>query len=181
MTIVYYKIQIIYGLNNPHNQTNGKIDGFTCAIGTGGTLTGVGIGLKERDKNIKIACSDSQGSSMYNYFTSGKLEKKGDPSFTEGIGQSRITKNLENCIVDMSYHINDKECLEILYKLIKTEGLFLGTSSGVNIMGAIKMAKELGSGKTIVTILCDDANKYYDKMFNKEYLLSNNLPLPDWF
>ena len=163
-----------------YNQTNGKINGFTCSIGTGGTLTGVSIGLKQKNKNIKIACSDSQGSSMYNYFTSGKLEKKGEPSFTEGIGQSRVTKNLENCSVDMSYFVNDKECLEILYKLIKTEGLFLGTSSGVNIMGAINMAKELGPGNTIVTILCDDANKYYDKMFNKKFLNDNKLPLPDW-
>ena len=163
-----------------YNQTNGKINGFTCSIGTGGTLTGVSIGLKQKNKNIKIACSDSQGSSMYNYFTSGKLEKKGEPSFTEGIGQARVTKNLEKCSVDMSYFVNDKECLEILYKLIKTEGLFLGTSSGVNVMGAINMAKELGPGNTIVTILCDDANKYYDKMFNKKFLNDNKLPLPDW-
>ena len=138
------------------------------------------MGLKSKDKNIKIACTDSQGSSMYNYFTQGKLEKKGEPSFTEGIGQARITKNLENCFVDMSYFVDDNECLEILYKLIKTEGLFLGTSSGVNVMGAIKMAKELGPGNTIVTILCDDANKYYDKMFNKKFLNDNNLHLPDW-
>ncbi len=163
-----------------YNQTNGKINGFTCSIGTGGTLTGVSIGLKQKNKNIKIACSDSQGSSMYNYFTSGKLEKKGEPSFTEGIGQARVTKNLEKCSVDMSYFVNDKECLEMLYKLIKTEGLFLGTSSGVNVMGAINMAKELGPGNTIVTILCDDANKYYDKMFNKKFLNDNKLPLPDW-
>jgi cysteine synthase A len=149
-------------------------------MGTGGTLTGVGIGLKSRDKNIQIACTDSQGSSMYNYFSSGNLEKKGDPSFTEGIGQARITKNLEKCEVDMSYYVDDKECIEMLYKLIKTDGLFLGTSSGVNVMGAVKMAKELGPGNTIVTILCDDANKYYDKMFNKDFLNDNGLPIPDW-
>ena len=117
---------------------------------------------------------------MYNYFTSGNLEKKGDPSFTEGIGQARITKNLEKCEVDMSYYVDDKECLEMLFKLIKTDGLFLGTSSGVNVMGAIKMAKELGPGNTIVTILCDDANKYYDKMFNKDFLNDNGLPIPYW-
>ena len=162
------------------NQTDGKIDGFTCSIGTGGTLTGVGIGLKEKNNNIKIACTDSQGSSMFNYFTKGKLEKKGEPSFTEGIGQARITKNLEECSVDMSYYVDDKECLDILYKLVKTDGLFLGTSSGVNVMGAIKMGKELGPGHKIVTILCDDANKYYDKMFNRKFLNDNNLPLPDW-
>ncbi len=142
-----------------------------------GYLTG---GVDANALNIIYNLADSQGSSMYNYFTQGKLEKKGDPSFTEGIGQARVTKNLENCSVDMSYFVDDNECLEILYKLIKTEGLFLGTSSGVNVMGAIKMAKELGPGNTIVTILCDDANKYYDKMFNKKFLNDNNLPLPDW-
>ena len=162
------------------DQTDGEVDGFTCAIGTGGTLTGVSLGLKEKNSNIKIACSDSQGSSMFNYFVNGKAEKKGEPSITEGIGQARITKNLERCIVDMSYYVSDYECMEILYKMVKTEGLFLGLSSGVNVMGAIKMAKELGPGKKIVTILCDDANKYYDKMYNKEYLKSLNLPVPDW-
>ena len=161
-------------------QTNGAVDGFTCAIGTGGTLTGVSLGLKEKNSNIKIACTDSQGSSMYNYFVKGITEKKGEPSITEGIGQARITKNLEKCSVDMSYYVSDYECMEILYKMVKTEGLFLGLSSGVNVMGAIKMAKELGPGKKIVTILCDDANKYYDKMYNKEYLESFNLPVPDW-
>ena len=162
------------------NQTDGAVDGFTCAIGTGGTLTGVSLGLKEKNSNIKIACTDSQGSSMFNYFANGKLEKKGEPSITEGIGQARITKNLERCLVDMSYYVSDYECMEILYKMVKTEGLFLGLSSGVNVMGAIKMAKELGPGKKIVTILCDDANKYYDKMYNKKYLESLNLPVPDW-
>jgi len=163
-----------------YNQTNQKIDGFTCAIGTGGTLTGVSLGLKEKKPSIKIACSDSQGSSMYNYFVNGKLEAKGESSITEGIGQARVTKNMDGCKVDMSYFVSDSECLEILYKLIKTEGLFLGLSSGVNIMGAIKMAKEMGPDHKIVTILCDDANKYYDKMFNTNYLKSLNLPTPDW-
>ena len=162
------------------NQTEGKINGFTCSIGTGGTLSGVSLGLKNYNENIKIACTDSQGSSMYNYFVNGKLEKKGEESITEGIGQARVTKNLEKCLVDMSFFVNDYECMEILYKLIKTEGLFLGTSSGVNVMGAIKMAKKLGPGNKIVTVLCDDANKYYEKMFNKEFLKSKNLPYPDW-
>jgi cysteine synthase A len=161
-------------------QTNGALDGFTCAIGTGGTLTGAYLGLKEKNTNIKIACTDSQGSSMYNYFINGIPEKKGEPSITEGIGQARITKNLEKCSVDMSYYVSDYECMDILYKMVKTEGLFLGLSSGVNVMGAIKMAKEMGPGKKIVTILCDDANKYYDKMYNKEYLKSLNLPVPEW-
>lgn len=162
------------------NQTNGTVDGFTCAIGTGGTLTGVSLGLKEKNSNIQIACTDSQGSSMYNYFVNGTLEKKGEPSITEGIGQARITKNLERCTVDMSYYVSDYDCMDILYKLVKTEGLFLGLSSGINVMGAIKMANELGPGKKIVTILCDDANKYFDKMYNKEFLESLNLPIPDW-
>ena len=162
------------------DQTNEKVDGFTCAIGTGGTLTGVSVGLKNLNKDIHIACTDSQGSSMYNYFTKGKPEKKGDESITEGIGQARVTKNLENCIVDSSFYVTDAECMEMLYKLIITERLFLGLSSGVNICGAIKLGKKLGPNKKIVTILCDDANKYYDKMFNKEYLKSKNLPIPDW-
>ncbi len=162
------------------DQTNCTVDGFTCAIGTGGTITGVSVGLKNLNKNIHISCTDSQGSSMYNYFTNGKPEKKGDESITEGIGQARVTKNLENCIVDSSFYVTDSECMEMLYKLIKTDGLFLGLSSGVNICGAIKLGKKLGPGKRIVTILCDDANKYYDKMFNKEFLKSKNLPIADW-
>jgi len=175
-----YKIHQATTAKEIFDQTKGTVDGFTCSIGTGGTLTGVSLGLKEKNSNIKIACTDSQGSSMYNYFVNGTLEKKGEPSITEGIGQARVTKNLEKCTVDMSYYISDYECMEILYKMVKTEGLFLGLSSGVNVMGAIKMAKELGSGKKIVTILCDDANKYYDKMYNKEFLQSLNLPVPDW-
>ena len=175
-----YKYHKNYTALEIYNQTDGNIDGFTCAIGTGGTLTGVSIALKEKNKNIKIGCTDSQGSSMYNYFENNRLEKKGDASITEGIGQARITKNLEGCLVDMSYYVSDYECMEMLYKMVKSEGLFLGLSTGVNVMGAIKMAKELGPGKTIVTILCDDANKYYDKMYNKDFLLSKKLPIPDW-
>ena len=163
-----------------YDQLDGALDGFTCAIGTGGTLTGVSVGLKSKDPNIKIACTDSQGSSMYNFFENGTLKKKGNASITEGIGQARITKNLEKCIVDMSFFVTDTECMNILFRLNKIEGLFLGLSSGVNVMGAIKMAKELGPGHKIVTILCDDANKYYDKMFNKDFLNKNNLPIPDW-
>ena len=162
------------------NQTNGTVDGFTCAIGTGGTITGVSVGLKNLNKDIHIACTDSQGSSMYNFFNNGKLEKKGDESITEGIGQARVTKNLENCSVDSSFYVTDKECMEMLFKLIKYEGLFLGLSSGVNICGAIKLGKKLGPGKKIVTILCDDAYKYYDKMFNKEFLMSKEIEYPDW-
>jgi len=164
-----------------YNQLEGKVDGFTCAIGTGGTLAGTSVGLKNLDKNIKIACTDPQGARMYRYFKDSVLEVTGDPSETEGIGQYRVTKNVEASQVDMAYHVTDKEAFELLYKLIKTEGLFLGTSCGVNVAGAMKMAKDLGPGKNIVTILCDDAYKYFSKMFNKEFLLSKKLPMPDWF
>ena len=164
-----------------YNQLEGKVDGFTCAIGTGGTLAGTSVGLKDLDKNIKIACTDPQGARMYRYFKDSILEVTGDPSETEGIGQYRVTKNVEASQVDMAYHVTDEEAFELLYKLIKTEGLFLGTSCGVNVAGAMKMAKELGPGKNIVTILCDDAYKYFSKMFNKEFLLSKKLPMPDWF
>ena len=164
-----------------YNQLDGKIDGFTCAIGTGGTLAGTSVGLKDLDKNIKIACTDPQGARMYRYFKDSVLEVTGDPSETEGIGQYRITKNVEACQVDMAYHVPDSEAFELLYKLIKTEGLFLGTSCGVNIAGAMKMAKDIKKEKNIVTILCDDAYKYFSKMFNKDFLISKKLPMPDWF
>ena len=162
------------------DKTDGKIDGFTCAIGTGGTLGGVSIGLKSRNKNIKIACTDPQGAQMYSHFKYDKLEVKGDPSETEGIGQYRITKNVEPSLVDMAYHVTDYEAFELLYKMVKTEGLFLGTSCGVNVAGAMQMAKEMGPGKNIVTILCDDASKYYSKMYNKEFLQAKKLPIPSW-
>ena len=117
---------------------------------------------------------------MYNYFKFSKLEVKGEPSEAEGIGQYRVTKNVEPSLVDFSYHITDYNAFELLYKMVKTEGLFLGSSSGVNVAGAIEMAKEMGPGKNIVTILCDDANKYFSKLYNKNYLLSKKLPVPDW-
>ena len=117
---------------------------------------------------------------MYNHFKYDKLEVKGDPSETEGIGQYRITKNVEPSLVDMAYHVSDYEAFELLYKMVKTEGLFLGTSCGVNVAGAMQMAKEMGPGKNIVTILCDDASKYYSKMYNKEFLQVKKLPIPTW-
>ena len=162
------------------DQTDGKINGFTCAIGTGGTLGGVSVGLKSKNPNIKIACTDPQGAQMYNHFKNNKLEVKGDPSETEGIGQYRITKNVEPSLVDMSYHITDHDAFTLLYKMVKTEGLFLGTSSGVNVAGAMEMAKEMGPGNNIVTILCDDASKYYSKMYNRVFLESKKLPVPSW-
>ena len=155
------------------NQTAGTIDGFTCAVGTGGTLAGVSIGLKDKNKNIKIALSDPMGSSLYSHIKNNKLESKGD-SITEGIGTGRITKNFEKALVDDAFQTDDREALNIIYKLI------LGGSSGINIAGAIKLAKKMGPGKTIVTILCDKGKRYASKIFNKEFLKSKNLPIPKW-
>ncbi|MDC1135022.1 cysteine synthase A [Candidatus Pelagibacter sp.] len=160
-------------------QTDGKIDGFVCSSGTGGTISGVSNALKEKNKNIKIYLSDPKGSSLYNYIKNGELKSEGG-SITEGIGSSRVTKNFENAKIDDAYSIDDNEALPILYDLIQNEGLSLGTSCGINIAGAIRMGKELGPGKTIVTILCDKSDKYSSKMFNKEFLKTKNLPVPSW-
>ena len=161
------------------NQTNGKIDAFTCAVGTGGTLSGVSIGLKDKNKGIEIALSDPMGSSLYEYIKNGKLENSGN-SITEGIGTGRITKNFEKALIDDAFQINDTEALNIVYGLIEEQNIILGGSSGINIAGAIKLAKEMGSGKTIVTILCDHGKRYASKIFNKEFLKSKNLPIPNW-
>ena len=160
-------------------QTIGKIDGFTCAVGTGGTLTGTGLFLKERNKNIKIALTDPYGSGLYNYYKNGEMKAEGN-SITEGIGQGRITKNLEDCPLDLSYRVDDNEALNIIFDLLKEEGLFLGGSSGINVAGAIKLAKELGPGKTIVTILCDSGQRYQSKIWNPSFLKSKNLVVPNW-
>jgi len=160
-------------------QTNGKIDGFVCASGTGGTIAGVSSYLKEKNKNIKIYLSDPTGSSLYNYIKKGELKSEGG-SITEGIGSSRVTANFAQAKIDGAFSINDKESLPILYDLIQNEGLSLGTSCGVNIAGAIRLGKELGPGKTIVTILCDKSDKYSSKMFNKSFLKEKDLPFPNW-
>jgi|TARA_B100000768_G_scaffold8608_1_gene8945 cysteine synthase A len=160
-------------------QTNGKIDGFTCAVGTGGTLSGTGLYLKEQNKDIKIALSDPFGSGLYNYYQNGEMKAEGN-SITEGIGQGRITKNLENCPLDLSFQIDDNQALSIIFDLLKEEGLFLGGSSGINVAGAIKLAKELGPGKTIVTILCDSGQRYQSKIWNPIFLKSKNLTSPHW-
>ena len=161
------------------SQTSGKVDGFTCAAGTGGTLAGVSIGLKNKNKDIKIALSDPMGSSLYSYIKNNKLESKGN-SITEGIGTGRITKNFEKAIIDEAFQTNDEEALNIVYDLIEKQKIILGGSSGINIAGAIKLAKKLGKGKTIITILCDDGRRYASKIFNKEFLKSKNLPIPKW-
>ena len=161
------------------NQTAGKIDGFTCAVGTGGTLSGVSIGLKDKNKNIITALSDPMGSSLYSYIKTNKLMNTGS-SITEGIGTGRITKNFEKALIDEAFQTNDTEALNIVYNLIEQQKIVLGGSSGINIAGAIKLAKKLGPGKTIVTILCDHGRRYASKIFNKEFLKSKNLPIPKW-
>ena len=160
-------------------QTDGKVDAFICSSGTGGTISGVSNALKEKNNDIKIYLSDPKGSSLYNFIKNGELKSEGN-SITEGIGSSRITKNFENAKIDDAFSIDDHEALPILYDLIKNEGLSLGTSCGINIAGAIRVGKELGPGKTIVTILCDKSDKYASKMFNKKFLDEKGLNYPDW-
>tara|TARA_Y100000992_G_C21266531_1_gene494237 strand:+ start:1289 stop:2281 length:993 start_codon:yes stop_codon:yes gene_type:complete len=161
------------------NQTAGKIDGFTCAVGTGGTLAGVSLGLKEKNKNIKIALSDPMGSSLFSFFKKDKLESIGN-SITEGIGTGRITKNFEQARIDEAYQIDDTEALNLIFDLKVKQNIMLGGSSGINIAGAIRLANQLGPGHNIVTILCDYGNRYASKILNKEFLKSKNLPIPNW-
>ena len=161
------------------NQTAGKVDGFTCAVGTGGTLSGVSIGLKDKNKNVKIALSDPMGSSLYSHIKFNKLENSGN-SITEGIGTGRITKNFEKALIDEAFQITDEEALNIIFNLQENQEISLGGSSGINIGGAIKLAKQLGPGHNIVTILCDPGKRYASKIYNKEFLKSKNLPIPSW-
>ena len=160
-------------------QLNGKVDGFTCAVGTGGTLAGVSKYLKEKKDDIKIFLSDPYGSALYNYYKKDELKAEGN-SITEGIGQGRITENLKHLVIDDAVRINDKEALEMIFKLLKEEGLFLGGSSGINVCGAIKMAEKLGPGHNVVTILCDSGQRYQSKIWNKGFLKSKDLPFPSW-
>ena len=160
-------------------QTEGTIDGFTCAIGTGGTLAGTSTFLKEKNKDIVAAVSDPMGAAMYNYVKHGELKSEGS-SITEGIGQGRVTKNIEGAPVDDAYQISDAEAVQICFDLLKEEGLCLGGSSGIHVAGAIRMAKDLGPGKTIVTVLCDSGTRYMSKLFNPAFLREKELPVPDW-
>jgi cysteine synthase len=162
-----------------YDDLNGRLDGFVSAVGTGGTLAGVGIALKERNPNIKIAIADPLGAALYSFYTAGELKSSGS-SITEGIGQNRITANLEGAPVDFSYQIADEEALPIVFDLVVQEGLLLGGSSGINIAGAIHLGRELGPGHTIVTLLCDSGARYASKLFNPAFLRSKNLPVPDW-
>ena len=160
-------------------QTEGKIDGFTCAVGTGGTLAGVAMALKARNKDVKIGLADPLGAALYSYYTSGVLKSEGS-SITEGIGQGRITKNLEDAPIDFAFQIPDEEAVPLIFDLLEHEGLCLGGSSGINVAGAIRLAKELGPGHTIVTILADYGTRYQSKLFNPEFLRSKSLPVPAW-
>lgn len=156
-----------------------KVDGFICAVGTGGTLTGVSIALKEYNKDIKIGIADPNGAALYNYYANGELKAEGS-SVTEGIGQGRITKNLEKLEVDFPFQIDDCYALDVMFKLVEKEGLFLGGSSGINVAGALELAKKIGPNKNIVTILCDSGSRYQTKLYNKDFLVKNNLPCPEW-
>ena len=160
-------------------QTDGKVDAFTCAVGSGGTLAGTGMALKERNKDVKIVLSDPMGAALYNYYAHGELKSEGS-SITEGIGQGRITRNLEGAPIDDQLQVTDEEALPIIFGLAKEEGLILGGSSGINVGGAIKLARKLGPGHTIVTILCDYGTRYQSKLFNPAFLREKNLPVPSW-
>lgn len=160
-------------------QTGGKVDGFVCAVGSGGTLAGVAMGLRARNPGVKIAIADPDGAALYSYYTTGELAAEGS-SIAEGIGQGRITKNLEGLSVDHAYRVPDAEALPIVFDLLQHEGLCLGASSGVNIAGAIRLARDLGPGRTIVTVLCDYGTRYQSKLFNPAFLREKGLPTPDW-
>ena len=160
-------------------QTEGKVDGFVCAVGTGGTLAGVGIALKDRKPAVKIAIADPLGAALYSYYTRGVLKSEGS-SITEGIGQGRITKNLEGAPIDLAYQIPDEEAVPIIFDLLEHEGLCLGGSSGINIAGALRLAKDMGPGHVIVTVLADYGTRYQSKLFNPGFLRSKNLPVPEW-
>jgi cysteine synthase A len=161
------------------NDVGGKIDGFVSAVGTGGTLAGVALGLKAKRKDIVVALADPMGAALYNYYAHGQLKAEGS-SITEGIGQGRITANLEGLTIDEQFQIHDKEALPIVFDLLKDEGICVGGSTGINIAGAIRLAKKLGPGKTIVTFLTDAGSRYQSKLFNPAFLRSKDLPVPIW-
>ena len=160
-------------------QTDGRIDGFICAAGSGGTIVGTGMALKQRNKDIRIGLADPHGAALYSYFTTGELKAEGS-SISEGIGQGRITANLENAPIDHAWRIGDAQAVEIVFDLLKEEGLCMGASTGVNIAGAMELAREMGPGHTIVTVLCDFGSRYQSRLYNPEFLRSKNLPVPEW-
>jgi len=160
-------------------QTDGKVDGFICAVGSGGTLAGVAAALRERKPGVKIGLADPYGASLYSWYKDGELRSEGT-SISEGIGQGRVTANLENLSVDFPFRVTDEEMLQVIFDLVQHEGLCMGGSTGVNVAGAIKLAKALGPGHTIVTILCDHGSRYQSKLFNREFLAEKGLPTPPW-
>ncbi|WP_262689620.1 cysteine synthase A [Kordiimonas aestuarii] len=160
-------------------QTDGKVDAFITAVGSGGSLVGTGMGLKDFNKNVVVALADPMGAAIYNYVKHGELKAEGS-SITEGIGQGRITKNLEDAPIDEAFQIPDDEALPIAFDLLKKEGLCVGSSTGINVAGAIRLARQMGPGHTIVTLLCDSGLRYQSKLFNPEFLRSKNLPVPGW-
>jgi cysteine synthase len=161
-------------------QTDGKVDGFICSVGTGGTLAGTSRYLKEKNKSIVNACADPHGAAMYELFKHGQAKTTPGGSITEGIGLGRVTPVIETAKVDDAYLIPDEEAVRVLYDLLEHEGLCLGGSSGINVAGAIRLARQLGPGHTIVTVLCDSGNRYQSKLFNPEFMRSKNLPVPEW-
>jgi cysteine synthase A len=160
-------------------QTDGEVDGFICAVGTGGTLAGVGMALKARNPDVKIGLADPMGAALYSYYTTGVLKAEGT-SITEGIGQGRITKNLEGAPIDIAFQIPDAEAISLVFELIEDEGLCLGGSSGINVAGALRLARALGPGHTIVTVLCDCGARYQSRLFNPSFLREKGLPVPAW-
>ncbi|MBP2298327.1 cysteine synthase A [Azospirillum picis] len=161
------------------DQTGGRIDAFTCAVGSGGTLAGIAMALKERKPDVRITLADPMGAALFSYYTKGELKSEGS-SITEGIGQGRITANLEKAPIDDAIQIPDEEALPVIFDLIKTQGLVLGGSSGINVAAAMRVARDLGPGHTVVTILCDGGQRYQSKLFNPDFLREKNLPVPDW-
>ena len=160
-------------------QTSGKVDGFICAIGSGGTLAGVAQALRERRPSVRIGLADPHGAALFSWYKDGELKSEGT-SISEGIGQGRVTANLTDLVVDHPFRVSDEEMLEVLYDLVEHEGLCLGGSSGINVAGAIKLARELGPGHTIVTVLCDHGSRYQSKLFNPAFLREKGLPVPPW-
>jgi len=161
------------------HQTRGRVDAFICAVGTGGTLAGVAAALREHHPKIKIGLADPPGAALYSYYTNGELKAEGS-SITEGIGQGRITKNLESFRADFAFRISDRETVQTVFDLVEHEGLVLGSSSGINVAGAVRMAKEMGPGHTVVTVLCDSGARYASRLFNPEFLRAKDLPVPRW-
>ena len=161
-------------------QTNGGVDAFTCAVGTGGTLAGTSLYLKEQSANVKIVLADPMGSALYNWVTTGEATMTPGPSMTEGIGNSRVTQNLAPAKIDDAVQVDDQEMVDMVYRLLHQEGWFFGSSSGINLVAAVKIAKDLGPGHTVVTILCDSGSKYQSRLYNPEFLAERNLTIPQF-